>query len=187
MSRGEGTPALAISGVEVQYSSFLSARAVVRWLRSDRVYARALRRREACFPRRALVVQRASCKLQRQASAARRAAKTRRRSLSLELRCSIRAFCARAPCCAGRDRSVSTQEHCAGERPVSLGARSWCDVSVASSNAKQAPRVTRRRRACAPAPAVSWEEAQHSSPLLRARRAAPVAVCPCPPQRALRR
>ena len=70
--------------------------------------------------------------------------------------------------------------HQASERPLSFGACLWCDVPAASSNAKQAPRVTmRRRRACAPALAVSRDEAQHSSLLLRARRAALVAVGPC--------
>ena len=46
---------------------------------------------------------------------------------------------------------------CANERPLSSSARPWCDVLIAASNARPAP-----------APAVSREEAQHSS-LLRAR------------------
>ena len=34
-----------------------------------------------------------------------------------------------------------------GERPVSFGPRSWCDVPAATSNAQPAPRVTRLSRA----------------------------------------
>ena len=60
-------------------------------------YRRALCRREASLLRRASVVRRTSCGLQREASAACHAAQGRRRSLSLGRRRSTRAFyCARA-------------------------------------------------------------------------------------------
>ena len=62
-------------------------------------FGRALRCREASLLRRAPVVRRASCGLQRQASAACRAAHARRRSLSLGGGRTTRAHCARAmPC-----------------------------------------------------------------------------------------
>ena len=57
----------AVSGEEAQHSSLLRARAVPRWLWSDCAVRRALRRREASLLRRAAVVRRASCGLQRQA------------------------------------------------------------------------------------------------------------------------
>ena len=61
---------------------------------------RTLRRRKASFFRRTTVVQRASCSLQRQASAACLA--QRRRSLGK--RRNTRSCCTRAPCRAGCDR-----------------------------------------------------------------------------------
>ena len=74
--------------------------------------------------------------------------------------------------------SCPSERHCAGERPFSFGARPWCDVPAAVSNAKPASRVLR----CAGAPtiAATREEAQHSSLLLRARLSALVVVGPCP-------
>ena len=50
---------------------------------------------------------------------------------------------------------------CAGERPLSFGARPWCDVPAAASNFKPAPRGS--RGAGASVLAVSGEETQHSS------------------------
>ena len=52
-------------------------------------------------------------------------------------------------------------EHRACKRPLSFGARPWCDVLAAASSTKPAPRVS--RSAGAPALAVSMEEAQHST------------------------
>ena len=65
------------------------------------------------------------------------------------------------PCPMGR--------HGVGKSPLSFGARPWCHVPAAASNAKPAPRVSCSARA--PALAVS-EEAQHSS-LLCARAMPP--------------
>ena len=147
-----------------------------RWLWSVYAYQRALRRREASLLRRATVVRRASCGLQRQASAACRAAHARRRSLSLGRRRSTRACCARAPCRAGCDRLVLIEEHCTGERPLSFGARPWCDVPAAASNAKPAPRVSRAGalRSLSLGGGAALELAA------RARRAALVVVGLCP-------
>ena len=55
--------------------------------------------------------------------------------------------------------------HCSGKKPLPLGTRPWCDVSVAASNAKLASHV---RGAGDPSLAVFGEEAQHAS-LLHAR------------------
>ena len=56
--------------------------------------------------------------------------------------------------------------HGAGERPVSFGARPWCDVHAAIPNAKPASHVS--RGAGAPKLAVSGEKTQHSSSCTRA-------------------
>ena len=37
------------------------------------------------------------------------------------------------------------EERCAGVRPLSFGARPWCDMSAAASNTKPVPHITRRR------------------------------------------
>ena len=50
---------------------------------------------------------------------------------------------------AGCGRLRALRRRRAGERPLSFGARPWCDVPAAASSAKPAPRVTQRRRACA--------------------------------------
>ena len=42
-----------------------------------------------------------------------------------------------------------SKEHCAGEKPLSSGARPWCDVPAATSIGRPAPRATRSARACA--------------------------------------
>ena len=71
VSCGADMPALAVTRDEAQHSSLLNVRAVPRWLWSSRVvpawYEGALRRPEASFLRRALVMHRTSCGLQRQA------------------------------------------------------------------------------------------------------------------------
>ena len=58
-------------------------------------------------------------------------------------------LCAHAPCRAFCNRLLHYKGLCAGERPLSFGARPWCDVLAAASNAntKTALRVTQRRRA----------------------------------------
>ena len=56
----------------------------------------------------------------------------------------------RARCAALFAASTCPLEgHCTDERPLSIGARSWCDMHAAASNAKPALRVTRHRRAAA--------------------------------------
>ena len=61
-------------------------------------------RRKATLFRRSLIVRRARCGLQRQASAACRVAQSRLRSLCQDRRRSMQACCARAPCGAGRNQ-----------------------------------------------------------------------------------
>jgi hypothetical protein len=52
----------------------------------------------------------------------------------------------RARCAALFAASTCPLEgHCTDERPLSVGARWWCDVRAPASNAKPALRVTRRR------------------------------------------
>ena len=95
-----------------------------------------------------------------------RAAQARRRSLSLggsaalELASLARgaAMAVIGSCLVERCRT--------GERPLSLGARSWCDVLAAASNFKTAPRGS--CGAGASVLAISGMETQHSS-LLRVR------------------
>ena len=73
------------------------ARAMLRWLWSAISCRKALRQRTVFLHRRAPAVRRASCDLQRQASAACHAAHARRHSLSLGRRRTTRACCVRAP------------------------------------------------------------------------------------------
>ena len=158
--------ALAVSGEEAQHSSLLRARAVPRWLWSVRVSRKRPHRREASLFRRAAVVRRASCDLQRQASAAclaqRRRAGARclweeaQHSSLLRVRAVLRSLW-----------PVFALSKALRQREASLFRRApWCDVPAAASNAKPAPRGS--RGAGAAALAVSGEETQHSS-LLRAR------------------
>ena len=58
------------------------------------------------------------------------------------------------------------QGHCTGERPLSFGARPWCDVPAAVS--KVQPAFAWHARVCVTAMDVSREEAPHAS-FLRAR------------------
>ena len=157
---------------EAQHSSLLRARraalVVVGYaLSKGTAPARGL------SPSARAVVRRASCGLQRQASAACHAAQARLRSLSLGRRRSTRACCARAPCRAGCGRLYAYEGHCAGERPLSFGARPWCDVPAAASNAKPAPLVARRTRAGA---RCLWGGGAALELAARARRAALVVV-----------
>ena len=139
-------------------------------------YRRAPRRREASLLRRAPVVRRASCGLQRQASAACHARARHLRSLSLRRRRSTQA-CSRARRAALVVVGPCTRKgHCAGERPLFFGARPWCDVPAAASNAKPAPRVTRRARACARCLLGGGAALELAT---RARRAALVVVGSC--------
>ena len=87
-----------------------------------------LRRRETCLLRRALVERRASCGLQRGTSAACHAEQLCWRSLSLG-RKRMRKLAVRARCAAPVVvwlRPIKVRW--TGERPVSFGPRSWCDV-----------------------------------------------------------
>ena len=98
------------------------------------------------------------------------------RSLSLGRRRSTQASCARAPCRAGCGRLMPMEAHCVGEGPLSFGARLWCDVPTVRSNAKPAPNVTRRRRACARCILGGGAAFELAA---RARRAALAMVCVC--------
>ena len=99
-------------------------------------YESPLHRPAASFLRHALVVRRASCGLQRQASAA----------LLARRRCAY-ARCHRDEAqhlslLRGRRAalvvvgSFAVERHCANERPLSLGTRLWCDTSDVASNTK---------------------------------------------------
>ena len=94
-----------------------------------------------------------------------RAAQARRRSLSLGGGAALE-LAARARRAALVVVGLPYKGRCDGERPLSFGARPWCDVPAAASNFKPAPRGL--RGAGAAALAVSGEETQHSS-LLRVR------------------
>ena len=84
-------------------------------------------------------------------------------------------LCARAvPRCG---RSCPTEGHCAGERPLPFGARPWCDVPAAASNAKPAPLVTRRTRA---GTRCLWREGAPHELAVRARHITLVVVGSCP-------
>ena len=63
-----------------------------------------------------------------------------------------------------------------GERSLSFGAVSWCDVPAAASNAQSA--VSHGAHGRATELAISQEQAQHAS-LMHARRVALVVVRPC--------
>ena len=89
------------------------------------------------------------------------------RSLSLGRRLCIRACCARAPRRAGCGCSKPHEGRRTGERPLSFGARLWCDVLATITNAR--PAAAYQAIAGEPALAASGEEAQHtSSPRARA-------------------
>ena len=99
VSRGAGTPALAVSGDEVKHSSLLRTRAVLRWLWS------AHASRKGTAPTRCLFssarARGATCKLRSATPSQRRvscAAQAHLRSLSLGRRRSTRPCCAHAPC-----------------------------------------------------------------------------------------
>ena len=100
-------------------------------------------RREACLLRRAAVVRRASCGLQRQASAACLARRRRACALCLRGGGSVRklAACARR---AALDmvglRPIEGRSP--GSRPLSFDARPWRDAPAAASNTKPAPHVS---------------------------------------------
>ena len=68
------------------------------------------------------------------------------------------------------------QEHCLGGRPLSFGARPWCDVPAAASNAKPAPRVSRGAGELALSVPGGVGTLRLAA---RARRAALVLVGPC--------
>ena len=146
---------------------------------------RAQRRRDACLPRRALVVRRASCGLQRQASApVLRAAAAGAPALAVSgWKRSTRACCARAPCRAGWDRPMRVRRAMHQRKTCPLRrAPVVRRVSCGFQRQASAACLARRRRACARCLGV---ETQHSS-LLCARRAALVVISPYGNIRALR-
>ena len=175
-SRGAGAAALAVSGEEAQHSSLLRVRAVPRWLWSVASRRKALHRREASLLRRAAVVRRASCGLQLK-PAPRVSRSTGAPALAVSGEEAQHSSLLRARACrAGCGRLVSLERACTGERPLSFGARPWCDVPAAASNAKPAPRVARRRRAGA---RCLWGGDAALELAVRARRAALVVVGSC--------
>ena len=107
-------------------------------------HRRVMRRQEALLPWRALVVRRASCGVECQASTVCHAAHACRRSLSLGRMRTARANCAPAPCRDGRGRPISYKGDCADERPISFDVRLWCNVPAAASSTKPAPLVMQR-------------------------------------------
>ena len=68
------------------------------------------------------------------------------------------------------------RRHRARERPLSFGARPWCNVQATASNAKPAQLVTRRTRTRAHC---VWAEGAALGFAVRARHAALVVVGPC--------
>ena len=107
-------------------------------------YQRLPRRRQASFLRCASVVPRASCGLQRQASAACLARRRRVGARCLWVAGAALDLSRRARrsalLIAG---SRLDKEHCAGHRPLSFGACVWCDVPPWASTAKLASHVLR--------------------------------------------
>ena len=133
-----------------------------------------------CFGR-STVVQRASCGVRHQARAACHAAQARLRldvSVSLGLRRSTRACCARKSCALIVVYPCHREERCAGERPYTAGARLWCDIPMAASNTNPAPTATRRRRAGARCRCL-WSGGAALGLAARARRTALIAVFLC--------
>ena len=124
-----------------------------------------LRGREAILLRRALVVRRSSCGLHFAQQVFVWHARARQyagyllgegAALGLAVCARRAALVVASPC--------PMEGHRAGERPLSFGARPWCDVLAAASTLRS--RLSRGTRDTALA--VSWEKVQHSS-LLRAR------------------
>ena len=95
------------------------------------------------------------------------------RWLSLGRWRNTRACRARAPCRAGCDRSYAIEGHCTGGRPLSFGARPWCDVRAVTSNAQPAFAWHTRKRHCAGCLSGGGETRELAA---RARRAALVVV-----------
>ena len=132
---------------------------------------RALRRRKVPLLRRADVVRRVRCCLPETESAGLRAARARACHCA---RCLSGGGTARelfAPACRAAMLDVgscSTNEHCAGERPLSFGLLPWCNVPASASQRQNQLAFASHALACATALAVSRQEAQHAS-LLRPR------------------
>ena len=167
---------LAFSGEEAQHSSLLLARAVLLWLSRFMPFRRALRRRRPCS-----FVAHPWCDVPAAASNATPApcgaVQARRRSLSLGRRRSTRACSARAPYRAGCGWSMRHGKTLRWREAFFL--RSALVVRRASYAPPTPSKRSVPRSACAPALAVSGEEAELTSLLLRSRRAALVAAVAC--------
>ena len=99
-------------------------------------YAKALHRREASLSLSAAVVRRASCGPNVQPTFASHV-RTCRCGGCLSGGCAARELAARARRAALAVVGLChIQKHCPGERPLSFGARPWCDVPVGASNAQ---------------------------------------------------
>ena len=112
-------------------------------------YRRALHRREASLFRRKTVVRRASCDLQQRS---RHSRGTRKRHCAgcLSGGGETRELAARARRAALVVVGFCAMKgHCTGGRPLSFGARPWCDVRAVTSNAQPAFAWHARKRHCA--------------------------------------
>ena len=150
-------PALAVCGEEAYYSSLLSAHALPRWLWS------AYGVRKGTTTARGLSLSArdrvATCQLPPPTPTSAACLALIRRPGA---RCLYGVGAALEVAACARLASLvvvglwRTKGHCVGERPLSFGARPWCDVPASASNANQ------RRVSCA-APAcrqsLSGEEA----------------------------
>ena len=87
-----------------------------------------LHRRKASLFRCKMVVRCASCNLQRAAGIHVARAQAPLRWLCLRRWQNTQACRARRPCRAGGDMPSELEGHCTGGRPLSVGARPWCDV-----------------------------------------------------------
>ena len=178
LSRGtrERATALAVSGEEAQHASLLRARAVPRWLWSVHAYERTLHRREASLLRRAAVVRRASCGLQ-ESSRLSRGTRERATALAVSREEAQHASLLRARAVPRWLWSFMHYERrCTGERPLSFGARPWCDVPAAASKNQPAVAWHARARHCARCLSGGGAARKLAA---RARRAALVVVGSC--------
>ena len=116
--------------------------------RSD-AYGRHCTEREASLLRRKAVLRRASRGLHTAAGLRVQRASAPLRSLSLGRRRSTRACDARAPRRAGCSSLRTMEGHCCSERPLSFGARPWCDVPCGLQHSARLCVCSARARHCA--------------------------------------
>ena len=134
----------------------------------------ALHRRKASLFRCKTVVRRASCDLQRAAGIRVARAQAPLRWLSLGRWQNTRACRARGRAALVVIAFCTMEGHCTGGRPLSFGARPWCDVRAVTSNAQPAFAWHARKRHCAGCLSGGGETRELAA---RARRAALVVIC----------